>query len=124
LTLKTYAMLFLCVDLKSSQGVCIVRQVVGVVAESKLTEAGIAGSLNIFGRQPESVSPYYRAATAPKMFGTLLGAKGLQDYLYSPAGQQALLYGLQPDQLRALTSAMQPFATDLGRFAAREYSGE
>jgi hypothetical protein len=88
------------------------------------TEAGIAGSLNIFGRQPESVAPYYRAATAPKMFGTLLGAKGLQDYLYSPAGQQALLYGLQPDQLRGLTSAMQPFATDLGRFAAREYSGE
>ena len=88
------------------------------------TEAGVAGSLNVFGRQPESVAPYYRAATAPRVFGTLLGAKGLQDYLYSPAGQQALLYGLQPDQLRGLTSSMQPFATDLGRFAAREASGE
>lgn len=88
------------------------------------TEAGVAGSLNVFGRQPESVAPYYRAATAPKVFGTLVGAKALQDYLYSPAGQQALLYGLQPDQLRGLTSSMQPFATDLGRFAAREASGE
>ena len=88
------------------------------------TEAGVAGGLNLFGRQPESVAPYYRAPTAPRVFGTLLGAKGLQDYLYSPAGQQALLYGLQPDQLRGLTSAMQPFATDLGRFAARETSGE
>jgi len=88
------------------------------------TEAGVAGSLNVFGRQPESVAPYYRAATAPKVFGTLVGAKALQDYLYSPAGQQALLYGLQPDQLRRLTSSMQPFATDLGRFAAREASGE
>jgi hypothetical protein len=88
------------------------------------TEAGVAGSLNIFGRQPESVAPYYRAATAPKVFGTLVGAKALQDYLYSPAGQQALLYGLQPDQLRRLTSSMQPFATDLGRFAARQASGE
>jgi hypothetical protein len=54
----------------------------------------------------------------------MLFAKNLQDYLYSPAGQQALLYGLQPDQLRGLTSGMQPFATDLGRFAAREASGE
>ena len=88
------------------------------------TEAGVAGSLNVFGRQPESVAPYYRAATAPKVFGTLVGAKALQDYLYSPAGQQALLYGLQPSQLRGLTSAMQPFATDLGRFAAREASGD
>jgi hypothetical protein len=88
------------------------------------TEAGVAGSLNVFGRQPESVAPYYRAATAPKVFGTLVGAKALQDYLYSPAGQQALLYGLQPGQLRGLTSATQPFATDLGRFAAREASGE
>lgn len=88
------------------------------------TEAGIAGSLNIFGRQPESVAPYYRAATAPKVAATLLGAKGLQDYLYSPSGQQALLYGLQPQQLRYLTSAMQPFATDIGRFAAREAAGE
>ena len=88
------------------------------------TEAGVAGGLNLFGRQPESVAPYYRAPTAPRVFGTLLGAKGLQDYLYSPAGQQALLYGLQPDQLRGLTSSMQPFATDLGRFAAREASGE
>jgi len=88
------------------------------------TEAGVAGSLNVFGRQPESVAPYYRAATAPRVFGTLLGAKGLQDYLYSPSGQQALLFGLQPDQLRGLTTTMQPFATDLGRFAAREASGE
>lgn len=88
------------------------------------TEAGVAGGLNLFGRQPESVAPYYRAATAPRVFATLLGAKGLQDYLYSPAGQQALLYGLQPDQLRGLTTTMQPFATDLGRFAAREASGE
>lgn len=88
------------------------------------TEAGLAGSLNIFGRQPESVAPYYRAATAPRVAATLLGAKGLQDYLYSPSGQQALLYGLQPQQLRYLTSAMQPFATDIGRFAAREAAGE
>jgi len=88
------------------------------------TEAGVAGGLNLFGRQPESVAPYYRAATAPRVFGTLLGAKGLQDYLYSPFGQQALLYGLQPQQLRFLTSAMQPFATDIGRFAAREAAGE
>ena len=87
-------------------------------------EAGVAGSLNVFGRQPESVAPYYRAATAPRVFGTLVQAKALQDYLYSPAGQQALLYGLQPSQLRGLTSAMQPFATDLGRFAAREASGD
>jgi hypothetical protein len=88
------------------------------------TEAGVAGGLNLFGRQPESVAPYYRAATVPKVAATMIGAKGLQEYLYSPAGQQALLYGLQPDQLRGLTSGMQPFATDLGRFAAREASGE
>lgn len=86
--------------------------------------AGVAGGLNVFGRQPESVAPYYRAATAPKVFGTLVGAKALQDYLYSPAGQQALMQGLSPNQLRSLTSAMQPFATDIARFAAREASSE
>jgi hypothetical protein len=86
------------------------------------TEAGVAGGLNLFGRQPESVAPYYRAATAPRVLGTLLGAKGLQEYLYSPSGQRALMYGLQPEQRRYLTSLTQPFATDISRALARETS--
>jgi len=91
---------------------------------AQTTEAGVIGGLNVFGRQPEATAPYYRAATAPKVLGTLLGAKGLQEYLYSPAGQRALMQGLQPEQARYLTSLTQPFATDISRAVARQASEE
>lgn len=91
---------------------------------AQTTESAVAGGLNLFGRQPESVAPYYRAAPALKVLGTMVGAKNLQNFLYSPEGQQALMYGLQPSQLRTLTRATSPFATDLARFIARESSGE
>jgi hypothetical protein len=94
----------------------------GTPGREQTTEAGVIGGLNVFGRQPESVAPYYRAATAPRVLGTLLGAKGLQEYLYSPSGQRALMSGLQPEQRRYLTSLTQPFATDISRALARETS--
>lgn len=82
------------------------------------TEAGVAGALNVFGREggPQAIAPYYRAATAPKFLGTLVGAKALQERLYTPEGQRLILEGLQPSQAAGVTRMAQPFITDLSRY--------
>lgn len=85
------------------------------------TEAGVAGALNIYGREggPQAIAPYYRAATAPKFLGTLVGAKKLQEQLYTPGGQRLIYEGLQPSQAAGITAMTQPFITDLSRYLTR-----
>jgi len=81
------------------------------------TEAAVAGGLNVFGRAegPTAVAPYYRAPTAPRVLATLLGAKGLQAGLYTPAGQRLILEGMTPQQMQQFYGLTTPYSVDLAR---------
>lgn len=74
------------------------------------TLGAVGGGLDVYGREATSVAPYIRATSGlvglagiPFTGGTsaaiptgLLAGKGLQSYLYSPAGQQLMLRGASP----------------------------
>ena len=71
------------------------------------TMAAVGGGLDVYGREATSVAPYIRAASgltglvaAPFTGGAtaaipagLITGKGLQSYLYSPAGQRLMMRG-------------------------------